>query len=45
MTLLERYQKMRPPVFIGGNDGIAAEIWKKDIKRILMTLGASPVQM
>ena len=41
----DQYHKEKPPVFTGGNDGISAENWKKNVKRIAMSLDANPVQM
>lgn len=43
LTLLERYQKIRPPMLTNVNDGVLAKTWKKNVIQILIVLDAIPV--
>ena len=41
----DQYHKEKPPVFTRESDGILAENWKKNVKRISMSLDVNPVQI
>ena len=44
LKLLNQYEKSKPKIFNGETDGITAQTWKDDMRRLLIALDANEVQ-
>ena len=44
LKLLDTYQKNKPPIFKGESDGVTAQVWLDNVRRLTKVLGANPIE-